>query len=268
MENPLETFIKLFNSNNPSNDTKNLIFKVCVISVLLYFFFTYIFENQTTNVIILIIFILFVIYIYIYYTSSNVSDKNKMILYHLNTLQEITNKYLDSKIKNAKLTKKEINDIYEKNSLNSMYIDSNLIEFLYSIKQLSEWNIGEFYLLLKGVNNILKIRDEIEEYEKRSMDNIYPDNIDQMFEQTLELRTNTINNMHRFIYSIPKTNMMYNYVNNIIEKYQILISRNTDIIYEYTLQNKKKKAVSNETHYTIYNTIKPYDDYNKMDFYI
>ena len=60
-------------------------------------------------------------------------------MYHLNTLQEITNTYIDSKLNDQNnirnlLTNSEINKIYQKNRLDSLFIDSNMIEFLFSIK--------------------------------------------------------------------------------------------------------------------------------------
>jgi hypothetical protein len=190
-------------------------------------------------------------------------------MYHLNVLQEITNTYIDKKLKDPsrqfKLSKQQLDTIYINNKLSYLYIDSNLIEFLYSIKILAEWNDSEFYLLLKGTNNILKLRNEIEEYYKAN--NKYPDNVLEIFEQCLLLRSNTINNLHRFIYSVPKTNMMYNYTNKIIDRYMVLISRNTDKIYYYTQDHIKMTGINNSTKFISYNTTRPYDPSGTLDFY-
>ena len=256
----------LFNNNLNDVNKKNDIFKTLVVIVLVCFIVTYMFPNNQSYIIILFLFALWVTNNYIVYNSKNISIKNNVIMYHLNVLQEITNKYIDTKIKekNHKLSKEVVNKIYKNNELNSLYIDSNMIEFLFSIKKLSEWSLPEFYLLLKGTNNILKIRNEIEEYYNANKE--YPENIYQMFEQSLILRTNTINNVHRFIYNVPKTDLLYNYIDRIIERYIVLISRNTDKIYQYIQNNIKITGINTDTKFISYNTIKPYDK-NNLDFY-
>lgn len=266
----LEPLINTVFSYKHDINTKNEIFRIIVMVLLICFIFTYIFPNNYSYIIVLIVFALWIVKNYVTFNKKNVHNRNKEIMYHLNTLQEITNAYIDSKLNDQNtikdlLTNGEINKIYDKNRLDSLYIDGNMIEFLFSIRQLAEWDLPEFYLLLKGTNNILKLRNEIEEYYNSNKR--YPDNIYQMFEQALMLRTNTINNTHRFIYNIPKTNMLYEYVNKILERYMVLISRNTDKIYHYIQCNIKMIGVNTDTKFITYNTIKPYDTM-ETDFYI
>lgn len=247
---------------------KSFLFKVVVLIILIFFIFTYIFPENYANVIILIVFAVIIAKYYIEYNESSVLDKNHVIMNHLMTLQETVNRYIDkNKGKmNIKLSNDDINKIYKNNRLDNLYIDSNMIEFLYSIINLYEYNDSEYYLLLKGTNNILKLRNEIETYYESNK--MYPDNINQMMETALLLRSNTINNMHNFIYSVPKTNMMYKYVNNIINRYMILISRNTDKIYAYVLDNRKLKGINSESNLALsYDNVKPYDNSN-IDFYV
>lgn len=241
---------------------KNLILKIIVIAAIVLFGFTYIFPNNYAFIITLLIFTGYVVNIYITYVSQSVSSKNKQIMYHLEVLQDIVNNFINKKLNeqsasSSKLSNKEINRIYDNNQLTSMYIDSNLIEFLYSIRNITQWDDSEFYLLLKGTNNILKLRKEIEEYY--SANKRYPENIYEMMETTLILRTNTINNIHRFIYNVPKTHMMYNYIDKIIERYTVLISRNTDKIYYYLQDHIKRTGINNRTKFITYNTIRPYE---------
>lgn len=249
---------------------KNFLMKVIVISALIVFAFTYIYPNNYGFIIILIVFTLWVVSNYISYSEKSIGNKNNQIMYHLNVLQETVNVHIDKKLRNSgpiasKLTQKQVNEIYNNNKLSSLYIDSNLIEFLYSIKQLSEWNDSEFYLLLKGTNNILRLRKEIEEYYAENKK--YPQNINEMFEQSLMLRSNTINNLHRFIFAVPKTNMMYDYTNKIIKRYMVLISRNTDKIYEYVQNNIKITGINTNTKFVSYNNTRPYDPSHTADYY-
>ena len=255
--------------NDISLSDKNLMFKTLFIIGILLAIFTYLFPTNYAFVITLILFSLWVASNYLNYTETSTTTTNNQIMYHLNVLQEITNTYIDKKLKDPsrqfKLSKQQLDSIYIKNKLSYLYIDSNLIEFLYSIKILSEWNDNEFYLLLKGTNNILKLRNEIEEYYQANKK--YPDNVLEIFEQCLLLRSNTINNLHRFIYSVPKTNMMYNYTNKIIDRYMVLISRNTDKIYYYTQDHIKMTGINNSTKFISYNTTRPYDPLQTSDFY-
>ena len=263
----------LFNKNNINKDVdgKNNFFRVIVLIVLTCFILTYMFPSHYGFIVTLLLFAILIANNYIIYNSKDVFNRNKMIMYHLNTLQEITNTYIDQKLINknvnliSNLTQKEIKEIYNRNKLDSLYIDSNMIEFLYSIKKLAEWDLPSFYLLLKGVNNILKLENEIEVYYEES--GKYPENIYQMFEQTLLLRSNTINNVHTFIYNIPKLNVLYDYLDKIINRYMILISRHTDKIYCYVQNHIKIIGINNETKFITYNTIKPYDK-REIDYFV
>ena len=249
-------------------ENKKIIFKITVIGILIYFIFSFLFPNDYASVIVLIVFIVCVIYIYLIQINTNTNNVNELLMYKLNSLQEITNSYIHKEINSKsqnKLSKKQIQDLYSKNTLNSLYIDANLINFLYSIKILSDWNLNEFYLLLKGTNNILLLRRQIKEYYDANKK--YPINTYQMFEDSLFLRSNLFNNIHNFIYKIPKENKMYSYINEIIERFQVLISRNTDILYEYTIEYRKMNGINNTTKFPIYNTIKANDPL-EIDFYI
>lgn len=250
------------------NKNKSFVFKVIILILLIFSIFTYLFPNNYSNIIILIVFASFIAYYYIQYNTTSLNDKNRIIMNHLMSLQESVNKFIDKNLYNKnklnqKLSKRDIDLIYKKNKLDNLYIDSNMIEFLYSIIKLAEYNDSEFYLLLKGTNNILRLRNEIEIFYDANK--TYPDNINQIFDTALLLRTNTINNIHNFIYSVPKTNTMYKYIDNIIERYMILISRNTDKIYTYVIENRKQKGINTDSNLAImYNNIKPYDNTNNQ----
>ena len=257
-------------SNGLNTSNKQMFFQIIVIIVLIFIIFTYLFPTKYVYIIILILFAFYIGNLYVISNNTNVSNKNNTIMFHLNSLQEIVDEYIDNKINssygNSKLSKKQINEIYNKNQLDSLYIDSNLIEFLYSIKILYKWNPNDFYLLLKGSNNILRLKKEIEEYYESNKK--YPDNINQMMETALILRSNTINNLHRFIFVVPKTHKMYEYINSIIKRYMILISRTTDKIYLYTKENIHQTGITTESNLALtYNTTKPYDPI-ETDFYI
>jgi hypothetical protein len=194
------------------------------------------------KILILIIIALYFTNYYVKINNNDTEDKNKMLYYKYQVLQELTYKYIDYKIKIVgENLHKQKNLLYIKNRLDSLYTDSNLIEFLFSIHQLQQYNPNEFYLLLKGVNNILKIKKEI-------IDNdVYPQNISELLETALELKTNCLNNFQNFIYSVPKTNIMYKYLDNSIITLNILLTKNINEIHKHQQRYNKLKGINTQT---------------------
>lgn len=237
-----------------------------IISIIIMFFSYYYDNTQYAHIIVLILFALYIANKYVISEKNVVRDFNEKTMYKLNTLQSKVNEYLRAKINLIEktsgkvFTKKIVNDIYKSDQLNALYIDATLIDFLFSIVPLYEYNPQEFYLLLKGANNILNIRKEIEEYYHANEDSKYPENIAEMLEIAIQLKSNTINNVHNFIYTVPKIKIMNDYVDKVIQRYGVLISRNVNIIYKHYKNNIDKKGINISTKFVSYNTTKPFDE--------
>ena len=83
----------------------------------------------------------------------------------LSTLQKKSLEYITDQIRlmnsqvsnRGSLSQKDIDELYKRHELSSLYIDANLINFLFSVIRLYDYNPGEYYALLQGTNNILKI---------------------------------------------------------------------------------------------------------------
>ena len=210
---------------------KELYFKCLVIIVFILILFNY--SKLPYTFILLLIFAIAVSYFYYIYSKKVYTNTNENIMKKLIKLESICGK------------------------LDNLYIDSDLIEFFYSISFFSKYNHQEFNLLLKGANNILKIRKQIEDSSPSS-------NINSLFEQSVLLKTNTMNNLHRFIYNIPKTNSMYNFLDNALNTYNILITRSIDILYNYTTI----KPININKKFYDYDHAKPNDPSNTFDWYI
>jgi hypothetical protein len=257
--------------------SRNLQFNAVVIFIVVTGVFSYYFRDHTyAYVIILIVFALYIANTYVTVSTRSLGDINKRTMLELDTLQLKTYEYIDSLPYN--IPKSELQKLYKRNVLESLYIDATMIHFLYSIIWMYQYSPGEFYLLLKGTNNILRIRREIDEFYKS--EGVYPVNVSEMFEIALELRSKTINNMHNFVYNIPKTIPMFKYVDSVTERYIVLISRTTDHIHKCYLDNIRQRGVNTTTKFVTYNTTKPYDvlvnhpikhnkDHDKLlDFYL
>lgn len=269
-------------------------FKIQVI--LLFLFILVIFSkiwganNIGIFVILAISFSLYISNIYVKVnTIQNIDldDDNKQTFIKLNTLQSkvytyIRNQIIQSTSNGLKLPKNDQIVLLNKNKLEYLYIDSTLIHFLYSILPLYDYNPDEFYLLLKGTNNILKLQKEIEDYYLSNKDNkqetlfiqklpsfrtdpipkIEPkflENLSEMFEIAIQLKTKCINSLHNIIYSVPKTNKMYTYIDDVIQRYTILINRHLDVFQKYNNDSINFTGITNRTKFINYKHAKGYD---------
>lgn len=249
---------------------KFLQFKTLIIVIGVLVFFNTFFERSYGFVIILLVFAIYIANQYVIIGNNKTQDFNRITMMKLFQLQKKSIDYITDQVrlmnsqvsKYGSLSKKDMDKLYKRNELSSMYIDANLINFLFSVIKLYDYNPGEYYTLLQGTNNILKIKREIDTFYESN--GVYPENTSELFQGALELKQKTINNMHNFIYTVPKMNIMYNYINNSIERYSILISRVTDDIYESYKKNIKKKGINSTTKFVNYNTTKHFDE---MDNY-
>lgn len=200
--------------------------------------------------------------IYVKMNENNLTDNNKIIYVKLDTLQSKVYQHIKYKITTSstsgqKLSKSDIHNIYDKNKLDALYIDSNMIIFLHSILKLYEYNPQEFYLLLKGTNNILKLRYNIEHFYE--VEGQYPENIHEMLQNAIYLKSNTMNNLQNFIYTIPKQHQMYTYIDNIISTYNVLITRNIKVIHNHHLNYIKKNGINSNTIFIDIDSSKSFD---------
>ena len=124
-------------------------------------------------------------------------------------------------------------------------MNSNLIEFLYSITSLYDYNPNEFHLLIIGTNNILKLQLEIE--QMISEGGPFPENIQEMLQTAIQLRTNCMNNIQNFIYSVPKIKVMYNFIDTVSNTYYSLISKHLTQINAYYKLNIKQNGINSMT---------------------
>ena len=114
-------------------------FQVILFFVIMLFILTKLnLFSDSIYVLIAIIFTLYITNLYVRMNQSDLSDNNKIIHLKLETLQSKVYQYVKYKISTAsssgqKLSKGEIQKIYDKNRLDALYIDANMIVFLHSI---------------------------------------------------------------------------------------------------------------------------------------
>lgn len=218
--------------------------------------------------------------------TQSIGDFNTQTYIQLQALQAKVVNHIEYKIKlssisGQQLPREDHQKLLERNRLDSLYIDSTMINFLHSVLPLYEYNQDEFYMLIKGTNNILKIRKEIEDFytanstmtpdpepAKRvsfkepkpfKTDGLYTQNLSEMFRIAVDLKSNCVNNLHNMIYKVPKTNKFYRYINNVVDRYIILINRNLKVISEYQLKSIQDSGIDVNTQFVYYRGTKPFD---------
>lgn len=234
------------------NENNNILqFNIILLFFIIIVCFSKIFGLETsTYIIILSMFAIFICNNYVKNISNNIIDSNKEVYFKLQILQEKMYEYIQYKINHTtlgtrKLSERKQQELYEDNKLSSLYINSNLINFLYNIVKMYDYNPNEYYLLIKNTNDILRLQREIEEFNGDGK--TFPENIQEMLESAIELRVNCINNIQNFIYSVPKTKKMYNYITTILNTYYSLITVNIKQINIYYNINIKQKGINSMT---------------------
>lgn len=250
--------LNLFNTNQSGIFIKKLQFEILVIGIIT---FLLIRHYLTIPNIIILSFTLFILIGVLKVKDNKLNDSNHITMLKLQDIQKSTNDYISEKIKKIDTTTK-INEnikkkMFKSNKLTHLYTDSNLIHFIHSILTLSKYNQEEFYKFVKGVNGILKLKDEIHTFY--TTNNKFPININEMLETALVLKTNTINNLHNFIYTIPKEEQMYKYLKDITDRYTLLINRNIDKMFYYYQLNIKNNGINNSTKFINYNNTQSFN---------
>lgn len=259
-----QSIVDLF-TNEHGIYARTLQFEVIVLALLVTFCITYFFPSNYAFIIILFVFVMWIVQTYLSIKNTGISDYNKLTMLKLNKIQQAVNKSIQQKLArvntqhpNTKLNVTHYSGLFEKNKLDFLYLDANMIKFIYTLLPLHNWNPEEFYLFVKGINNILKLKGQIEEYYSENQE--YPQNTSEMFEAAIHLKTNTLNNLHNFIYTVPASNEMYTYIEKVLGRYNILITRNLDIINTYYMDNIKKNGIQNSTKFVNFGNSKHFDE--------
>lgn len=191
---------------------RNLQFKFGVIAILISLILLRILNIKFGLVLIILFYYFSNIYLQKQY--SDINDFNRSTKYKLEKIQTNYTNYVKKKIEMSSYVSKED---YRRNlelaKLNYLYIDTNFIHFLDNITYFKSYNQKNYFSLVKGINNILKLRwdseqiynkgQPLEEFEKRQL---YYN-----FEETERLSDVINNNFHSFIFTVPKSNLSYDH---------------------------------------------------------
>ena len=234
-------------------------FKVIILFLIIIIFFTNFFSNYMA-IIVVIVFALIITNFYIKINNNQINDNNKSLIFKLDSLQNKIYQFIEYKINletNNKLSNDDKQKILNTNKLDSLYIDGNLIVFFYDIIKLYDYNPNEYYLLLKGTNNILKLKKDMEIFYNANKN--YPENTSEMLQVGIQLKSNCMNNLQNAIYNVPKIKKMYDYIDNSLIIYNKLITNNIKTMHSYHQYYIRKNGINTSTKFIDIYSPKGYD---------
>lgn len=239
-----------------STFNKNQIFIVAVVMFVVFGTLTWIFkfDNTTTGFIILFVFALFCANIYFSFNLNALEDNNKLLTYKLNYIQSlvydnIAYKFTIFKNQNfAGLNQSNIlqnldfEKMYRDSYLDALYIDSDLIEFMYLNKHLYDKNQEAFVNFVISTNSFLRVLKELSD-KNHSL----PDNTQSLIQVALDKYTNALENLKSFIFTIESGSMSMRSLNDIINNYLELMYFNVLQLENYNKLFIKQYGVNNST---------------------
>lgn len=243
---------------------KALQFEVLVIILGIIVVARVFFPSTYAFVVILLMFALYIANQYITIRKQPVNDINELTMHKIRGIQDRVNYCIQKEIERVTngYTSKNLSPalqrkLYKNNRMEYLFMNANMVHFVYSLDMIHIWNPREYLQFIKGLNTILRLKHEIEEYHKANDE--YPANTATMFETALQLKTNTRNNLHNMIYSVPKSNVMYAYVVTVVDRYTILLNRNMDTMHQYYTSAIEEQGINTSTKFVAYNQTKPFD---------
>lgn len=237
---------QLFSSDLKRSQFKAIGLVILVVSVLWLYY-----PNGAHKIVIVLSFALVIGNMYAKWQVQDLDETNKQLMLKLNSLQDIVNKFALEKSKTMQSKNVRFTE------LDALYTNAGLINFLYSIRYLYDYNKPLFYLVTVGTNNILKIAMQIEAYYNANGE--YPENTSEMFEDALLIRSKVINQIHNFVYTIPKTGVFFETQIKVIDRYMVLVTRITDTLHKYYKANIARRGISRRTFFVEYDGTKPFD---------
>lgn len=199
-----------------------------------------------------------------YKTIFNIKqlDNNETILYKLNVIQNKVNDYINYKLSLLNnqnfgeiLSQSDIKKIFEKNILDSLYIDSNLINFIHSIIYLFDYNNESMYFFVMYTNLILKSKIQLELFDSQ---NSLPNTTQSFIEENIINYLQAINYLQSTIYTIPKNITIQNNLYNIIKTYSSLMKTHLKFLYNINKKFIDINGININTKFNLFNNIKAY----------
>lgn len=218
----------------------------CIVLTLMVYFF----PTTYGFVILNLMFAAYITLNFYNYKRDDVTNFNDQTMLKLHGLQNHCNEFVLTKYKlmsqsTLKPDNKTFKRSLDKAQMKHLYMDATIIHFLDSISVLYKSNPSEFYKLLKGIDELLRLENEMEVFYESN--GYYPTNTSEMTESAIQLRSNTLNNLHNFIYTVNKDKAMYKYLKTSMDRLDDLLSRHITKLHKYQQDHNKITGINTNT---------------------
>lgn len=234
---------------------KLLQFETIIVSVIIILMLTLLFPKTYAFVIILLVFVSVLVNIYVKARQTSTINFNKETILKLKEIQLETAQIYEQRNKKFKYQFQKTKGNLTIPSINNLFYDSSLIHFLHDLLPLAKYNTIEYYKIVKGVDSILLLLREIEEYYNAN--ETFPESTSEMFEYAIQLKSNLLNNLHDFVYSLPVS--MYKHHYRLMYRFNVLLINILDTMHTHYQSNIKIRGINVNTTFVNYNPTKHYD---------
>lgn len=234
---------------------KILQFETIIVIVVIILILTLFFPNTYAFVIILLVFALVLANIYVKARQTSTINFTKETIIKLNEIQLKIAQIYEQRNKKFQYQFRTNKGNLTIPSINNLFYDSGLIHFLHDLLPLAKYNTTEYYKIVKGVDSILLLLREVEEYYNAN--ETFPENTSEMFENAIQLKSNLMNNLHDFVYSLPVSLSKYHY--RLINKFNVLLMEILETMHTHYQSNIKIRGINTNTTFVNYNRTKHYD---------
>ena len=115
------------------------------------------------------------------------------------------------------------NKLYTKKYLSYFYLDPFLVDFLYSIKELVNYNSKNYGQVLLNCNNILNIKNDTE---------LGLNNIEQNYQTAILEKKKALNSLESMIISIPNNSVFDKKLENAVNSLELILQEKFNEMYQ------------------------------------
>ena len=176
------------------------------------------------------IFSLIITMVLIYYLLNHNLNNQKNYYSTKNKQINFLNKFLINN--QVELNYNLDNKLYTKKYLSYFYLDPFLVDFLYSIKELVNYNSKNYGQVLLNCNNILNIKNDTE---------LGLNNIEQNYQTAILEKKKALNSLESMIISIPNNSVFDKKLENAVNSLELILNKHINFILKIIKINQIDK---------------------------
>jgi hypothetical protein len=200
-----------------------------VMTIILFFAIVYLFGEKSIMYIIVLIFSLLVTKTIANTTEQVQEDYNKKTLGIIKLLDKKITYYIDNiASKDSSYTRQQIALLKQKNRLKYIYKSTDLVYLLNDILQIHKYNYALFIKICRCCNNIMKLRKEADQFHR--VNGVHHSALSDNIITCLRLRKQCLLHIHNYIYVLPDSDPLKEYVYRLTKNMDIILSNQITIL--------------------------------------